>query len=257
MNQEMQICSRKEPRFKICEGNVLECETVVDDVDFRSGTVLDVSSKGMRILAEGEFKPDQAFSTELKTDRSHGIYCGFIRRIQPWVGGQSVVGCQLVDPIPESVLEELANAGIVNRRTEDRVDWDHPASMSWELEQGEVNVTVRDYSTGGVRVFTEAPIPEGVRLRLSLEMEEGELPLNLEARTVWREQVGSGYEAGLEFTSRESAVAVIDRLTEHVEARADERKRAIQPALVGLTAVVLLAVAVVVFLPVAKLILAP
>ena len=115
------ICVRKERRFKASEENPLHCETALDEGEVRLGTVVDLSSNGIRLLCDGRFEVGQSMCTELTTDRSHGHYYGVIRRVEPWVDGQSILGCSLNDQIPDSVLQDLSNEGVVNRRTDERI----------------------------------------------------------------------------------------------------------------------------------------
>ena len=105
MHQDQTLSRRKEPRFKTCEGKSLLCAGLSDsEDDSRQGTIVDISTSGLRVLCEGQFEVGQEFTTELLTDRTHGTYRGIIRRVVPWVGGELVLGCQLLDPIPADVL---------------------------------------------------------------------------------------------------------------------------------------------------------
>ncbi len=250
MADSSQIRKRKEPRFKICEGTTLACDTAVGEGCLRQGSVVDVSSTGMRILCEGRFEVGQSFATELKTDQSHGIYGGVVRRVQPWVAGQSILGCQLSDPIPDEVLEELAEKGIVNRRSDDRTAWDQPASMSWELHPGEIDIHIHDYSSGGMKVYSEHEIPEDVRLRIRVES-PGDDDIVVAATTVWKQEDEDGYQAGLAFTNRD-APELIDRLHRKEETSSDDatqHRPAIRPAIMVVAAIVLLTVTSLRFLP--------
>lgn len=194
---------RKERRFKTCPGQVLECATVVNEQDVNAGTVIDISPSGLRLLCEGRFQVDQTFSTELKTDRSHGTYRGVIRRVEPWVGGQSILGCQLIDKIPNEVLGTLAMDGIVNRRRDHRVPWNEPAKMSWELHSGEIDIEIHDCSVGGLKISTSyGRIPDDVCLRIRVDGPD-DLPMIIDARTVWQVEEKNRVFAGLAFTTRE------------------------------------------------------
>ena len=162
-NQELvddeSICNRKERRFKTSEESLLRCETTLAECGLRRGTVIDLSRSGVRLLCDGSFEVGQPIFTELTTDKSHGIYQGVILRVEPWLGGQSVIACSLDDPIPERVLQELANSGAINRRSDDRVELNHNATLTWPLSQTEVDAELRDFSPGGMKIIASAPIP--------------------------------------------------------------------------------------------------
>ena len=194
------LCTRREPRYKT-NHELLRCETTLSTCGLRHGTVIDLSSHGLRLLCEGTFEVGQPIFTELTTVRSHGIYQGAIRRVEPWVGGKSVLGCSLNDPIPAEVLEDLANEGAVNRRRDERQEIDQQAQISWPLLRGEVNAEIRDLSRGGSKVTATAEIPNDVRLRMRVTLDGEEVIA--EGRPAWIRQTDDGCVAGIEFRGRD------------------------------------------------------
>ena len=201
MNSDTTMRRRKERRYKVADGQCLKTETFVDYADPVGGTVIDISTSGLRMLSEGTFRVGQAILTELRTDRLHGVFPGLIRRVQPWVDGKSVLGCQLLEPIPNDVLAELAHLGVVNRRDHARVEWIQPAKMSWELTAGEVDIEIHDCSSGGLKVSCQTDIPENLRLRIRVAMTNCE-ELIINARLRWQREHEGRYYAGLAFTGR-------------------------------------------------------
>jgi len=197
------ICARKERRYKASENNLLSCETALDEGDVRRGTVVDLSSSGIRLLCGGRFEVGQAMSTELTTDRSYGVYRGVIRRVEPWVDGQSILGCSLNDPIPDAVLEDLSSDGVVNRRSDDRITLNKKAKVSWPLHQGEVDVELQDYSSGGMKLVSSFPIPDDVRLRIRIDLDD-DSELVVDAKSVWQKKAEDGCVAGVTYTHRDT-----------------------------------------------------
>jgi hypothetical protein len=195
-------CKRRESRYKTNEEGALKCETTVAQDPLRRGTVIDLSTSGIRLLCEGQFEVGQEIFAELATDRSHGIYRGVVRRIEPWVGGQSVLGCSLREPIPESVLQALANEDIVNRRSGDRRGLDESAKVSWPLEQGEFDVELKDFSDGGMKIESSVPIPDNVRLRFRMDIDGEEIVV--EAKSMWKQEADDVCVAGVAFTHRDA-----------------------------------------------------
>ncbi len=245
-----QISKRKEPRFKICDGSTLACDAAVGEKSLSQGSVIDISATGMRLLCKGQFEPGQSFAVELMTNRSHGVYGGKVRRVQPWVGGQTILGCQLDDPIPADVLEDLAGEGVVNRRNDERVVWEHPAQMSWELQPGEIDISIVDYSPGGMKVYSQHEIPENVRLRIRVETPDDD-EIVVAATTVWKTEDDQGFQAGLAFTSRD-APEKIDRLHRDSEDPTPiaNRPRRIRQSIMVAAALILLAVTSIPLLPI-------
>ena len=225
------VDTRKEPRFKTGEGDKqLHCETTLSVCGIRRGTVVDISKSGIRLLCEGAFEVGQPIFTELTTDRSHGIYQGLIRRVEPWNNEMSILGCSLDDPIPEDVLEELAGDGVVNRRAEDRMEIEEKAKVSWQLNNGqEFEVDVKDYSPGGMRLASTIDIPANVRLRVRFDR-AGEEPVVVEAKAVWYAWTGKDIEAGVQFTDAESPRRFASHIRRIAEADAEQRTSTQQPA---------------------------
>ncbi|TWT89439.1 PilZ domain-containing protein [Stieleria varia] len=202
MENEKSLCRRRERRFKTRAGHILHCETLVKGDKMHHGTVIDISPSGLRLLCEGKFAIGETFVVELKTERSHGSYEGIVRRVEPWVAGQSVIGCQLTQKIPDEILETLARENVVDRRRDGRVPWTQPAHMSWELQAGEVDVTVCDCSPGGLKIISKTPIPDATRLRIRMTPDGGD-ELVINAKSVWQTEDADTYVVGVEFTKKD------------------------------------------------------
>ena len=214
VNTKTTLNRRKERRFKTAIGQRLQCVCAVSDGQPHEGSVVDISQSGLRVLCTGPFEANQEFTVELKTDdRSLGTYRGQIRRVEPWVGGQSVLGCQLHDKVPSEVLEELARLGIINRRRDVRVSWNQPAKMSWELQPGEIDIQIEDCSLGGLRILANREFPSNVRLRIRINVGD-ERDAIFDTRPVWQYQREDGFEAGLAFTSRAVPAVIADMLAD-------------------------------------------
>ncbi|MGI9472513.1 MAG: PilZ domain-containing protein [Rubripirellula sp.] len=218
LDRERSICTRKERRYKTSEEHVLRCETVKNDVDDSSdepashhGTVVDLSTSGIRLLSDGRFCAGDAICVELSTDRSHGIYRGVVRRVEPWVGGQAILGCSLDDSIADAVLQDLASEGVVNRRADGRVHLSHSAKVSWQLNAEVIDVEIQDYSDGGMKIQSPVSIPEGVSLRIQIGSEFAEM-LSVQAKLVWKHDSADGCVAGVAFTHRDAPVQVAEAL---------------------------------------------
>ena len=207
--RDQSICSRRERRYTATSEKRLQCETTAEDGGLSLGHVIDLSATGIRLLCEGQFHVGQKFHTQLHTARPHGIYRGTVRRVEPWVDGRSVLGCSLRDRIPESVLEELATDGVVNRRSDDRYTLQREAAVSWQLQTRELDVQLMDLSYGGLQIESPAPIPQNARLRVRVELDDEELVLD--GQSVWQQETADRYMTGIAFTDRE-APTIVSRL---------------------------------------------
>lgn len=209
--RDQSICKRKERRYRSSEDNRLRCETALADCGLRRGTVIDLSNSGLRLLCEGNFEAGQNIFTELTTIRSHGIYRGIIRRVEPWVDGQSVLGCSLEDKIPDSVLQELAAEGAVNRRSDDRIEVNQPAKLSWPLCGREVDVQLIDFSNGGMKLVSPLPVPDDAKLRFRVQVGDNE-ELVVQAKLAWLNEFDEGCVVGVAFTERDDPVRLAKKL---------------------------------------------
>jgi hypothetical protein len=194
---------RREQRFKPRDKRLSFCDAEGDEENAQAGSVIDLSTSGIRLLCRGQFEIGQSIAFELTTDRSHGVYEGMISRAEPWVDGQTVLGCKLAQPIPESVLEDLTSEGALNRRLDDRVHLNQKATVRWPLHQGEVDVEVQDYSTGGMKIVSSAPIPDDVRLRVRIDL-EGDEQLVIDVKSVWQDSSDEGCVSGVTYTHQET-----------------------------------------------------
>ncbi len=242
MNAKETLCQRRERRFKTSDDQSLRCDTNVSDEELVQGAVIDISPGGLRLLCEGNFSVGQTFCTELKTERSHGTYRGVIRRLEPWMAGQSILGCELLDPIPAEILETLAQQGIVNRRSDDRACWNQSGKISWELQPGEFDVEIHDCSPGGLKLSSQTCLPDDLRLRIRVDVGEEE-PIVVDAKTVWQLEQDNGVLAGLAFTKREVPEA-ITRILGNQSDQSESDQPAIRQSILVAAAAILLSVAI-------------
>lgn len=104
--------------------------------------------------------------------------------MEPEVGGQSILGCSLDDPMAESVLQDLANEGVVSRRAGGRIRLSQAARSRWPLNVEETEIQIRDYPKGGIKIESPIDVPDGGSLRIEFEADSSE-PLSVQASLVW------------------------------------------------------------------------
>lgn len=246
MDRTETVCRRKEARYRTCNGRSLDSIAFVELEEPILGTVIDISPSGLRLLADGKITVGQPFLTELRTNRLHGVYGGVVRRVEPWVDGTTVLGCQLLDKIPVETLETLANEGVIDRRQDERLEWEQMADLSWELKQGDVPVKVVDCSPGGMKLISQVPIPDDVGLRVRIDVCGRDM--DIDARYVWQEKQGEEYLCGVAFTNREVPEAIARIMKEYksskvVEKEKEKRRTVIRQSLLVTSLMVIFAVA--------------
>jgi len=195
--------NRKQRRFKTNEAQVLACSIEVGGTKSWSGTVIDLSNNGMRLLSSGHYRVGDKIRVVMDTDLPTDEFLGEVRYVEPWVGGQTILGCSLNAHIGDAVLHELADQGFLNRRSDPRIEVTHPAKMFWPLHPDRVDIELRDYSNGGLMIHTDVVIPDDKRLRVCIDGEGGS-DLCFETRLQWKRVSENGCIAGLAFVHNDA-----------------------------------------------------
>ncbi|MDB4749514.1 PilZ domain-containing protein [Rubripirellula sp.] len=195
--------NRKQRRFKTNEAQALACRIEVDGNEASSGTVIDLSNSGMRLLGGGQYRVGQEIRVAMDIDLPTDVFHAEVRYVEPWVGGQTILGCSLTESIGDAVLHKLADQGFLNRRSDPRIEVIHPAKMFWPLHPDRVDIEVRDYSNGGLMIHTEVAIPDDKRLRVCIDGVDDN-DLCVETKLQWKRLSGDGCLAGLAFVHHDA-----------------------------------------------------
>ena len=203
---ENPVDNRKQRRFKANEAQSLTCIIEVDGVEASSGTVVDLSNNGLRLLGSGQYREGQLIRISIKTELSTEKLRGEVRYVEPRVGGQTILGCSLNESVSDRVLHELVDQGFLNRRCGPRIQVAFPAKMVFPSQPGRVDAEVRDYSNGGLMIHTDGVIPDDHLLSVVFE---GDDDLPFQAKLQWRRLSNQGCLAGLEFVNDDSLQRVV------------------------------------------------
>ena len=195
--------NRKQRRFKTNEAQALACCIEVEGAEEQPGTVVDLSNSGMRLLCSGQYRVGQRIQVKMDTDLPTDVFQGEIRYVEPWVGGQTILGCRLTENIGDAVLHKLADQGFLNRRSDPRIEVTHPAKMFWPLHPDRVDIELRDYSNGGLMIHTDVVIPDDKRLRVCIN-DDDENDLCVETKLQWKRVSENGCLAGLAFVHNDA-----------------------------------------------------
>lgn len=195
--------NRKQRRFKTNEAQVLACSIEVDGEQSCPGTVIDLSNNGMRLLSSGQYRVGEKIRVIMDTDLPTDEFLGEVRYVEPWVGGQTILGCSLNKHIGDAVLHKLADQGFLNRRSDPRIEVMHPAKMFWPLHPDRVDIELRDYSNGGLMIHTDVIIPDDKRLRVCIDCED-DSDLCVETKLQWKRVSDNGCIAGLAFVHNDA-----------------------------------------------------
>ena len=216
--------NRRQRRFKTDEAQVLACRIELPNEEANAGTVVDLSNNGMRLLSNGQFRVGQQIRVIMETDLPTEEFVGEVRYIEPWVGGQTILGCSLNENIGDDVLHTLADQGFLKRRSDPRIEVTHPAKMFWPLHPDRIDIELRDYSNGGLMIQTDVVIPDDKRLRVCIDCED-DTDSCVETKLQWKRVTDKGCIAGLAFVHGDAPQRVASVLGINVPGDEDAGKR--------------------------------
>lgn len=123
-----------------------------------------------------------------------------VRDVRPLTGEGYRVTCQFAEPLTDSVLSALADAGCFNRRANERRPVGLEIQARPELSHGQADYAVRvaDLSAGGCCLISPHEVPNGYRIMLYADGEAGKataIPL----RVQWQQRAGDHFLLGCSF----------------------------------------------------------
>jgi len=132
-------------------------------------------------------------------DLSQGLYAsGKVRWTVPLDDDEWWLGCAFVPAIPYEILSDFARRGVLERR-------DHPwrsaslqVTVEWQSEAEPTQVTVVDYSQGGLCFVSTQHRAPGERVMLLVQLDDGR-QVQVRAVIRWRAKSSDGYLIGCEF----------------------------------------------------------
>jgi hypothetical protein len=118
---------------------------------------------------------------------------------RPGKGANYTVGCSFNPPLVPESLEQLFANGLLERRRARRYSVRGQAQATWELGPAETPVGLLDLSVGGFSLLSPSPASNGSNIRVSMERNEEQSPLDISAAIRWQMQVDGGYVIGCTF----------------------------------------------------------
>ena len=139
---------------------------------------------------------DDALSQHIEVD---GRVC--------WVSvatdGRYLVGCTFRPHLPIELIQEMAAAGLVDRRHEQRDPISVQCRAQWELQKDEIGVELVNLSRGGCCLRSEIAGVIGQGVRLTISDEEGR-PTSLQVTSQWQVETQHGFIVGCQFVDKRS-----------------------------------------------------
>lgn len=167
--------------------------------------IQDISLGGVKILVQAPLLFEEPLALHLETPDGE-----FQERIEAqvrWIRSVSenrwLAGCAIHPPMALDALENLFEAGIVERRRFERHGVAQPATVDWELGRQGLPVEIRDLSDGGFCLLVVEPGAGGSgRLRLEIDAQPDQPMRRITGVEKWRTETSEGTLVGCEFTDR-------------------------------------------------------
>lgn len=173
------------------------------------GRLADLSLHGCKLAVHGKINPGTpvVLHIEIPSIRLVLDQTAIVRWQQPRDASSWWTGCELTEPFKIELVDQLANAQILNRRRDPRYPVGKIAHARWELSDEVLEVELVNFSKGGFCVIFPSQ-PETIRERLLLLLDAEDHEVTVPARVMWSGPVGERYAVGCAFGNLEGFVEV-------------------------------------------------
>ena len=209
MSRKPPIVTRRDTRYAVSSGKVLPAKfQLVDDEASQqtSARTLDLSSHGAKLEVTEAVAEQKPIEIELTpngwdtTISTSGRTC-WIRPVRENVWW---MGVSFDNPIDNECMELMAREGFLDRRQDQREPVNREIVARCELAEDPVTLTLRNFSVGGIGVWS----PREIRPQSRLLIAVGEKNLDghpVVARVQWvcNDKEGVGFLAGCSFIAKE------------------------------------------------------
>lgn len=202
MKPSTESSARRETRGEVCEKRQVEVFVRRnEDADRRplKGRLEDVSCQGARAVFNGPLERDEAVEVQIVCNslNLNVTVDADVRWVHYHCGGWKT-GLQFQRAILDERLDQLAAAGVIDRRKSARQPVSAEAAFQWCGRPGHMNCQVLDLSSSGACLTSTSPGRTGERLLLKVADVSGET-IQIPAVARWDVAYESGHLIGCEF----------------------------------------------------------
>ena len=227
MSEIMRNLRRRAPRFQIKNSDALNVtvskgEQASEPID---AEIVNVSVGGAKFKSRQPVAINEYLFVKIEVeDSSQALYAsGKVRWTVPLDDDEWWIGCAFVPEIPYETLSDFARRGILERR-------DHPwrcaslqVNVEWQSEKEPTQVTVVDYSQGGLCFVSAQHSAPGERVMLQVQLEDGR-QVKVRAVIRWRAKSSDGYLIGCEFVEPRDYLEISNLLESSRDFEAEEEE---------------------------------
>lgn len=199
--------ARREPRYSVTRPNATAVTLVSSNASgvdhIAHGTLADISRTGLRSALPNNIPVGTHVRLQLSVPEAYlDLICeGVIRWAQPRDHDSWWIGCFLDQKLEDSVIEALAQADVINRRSDERFAIRVPAEAKGELSGELVSVKLVNYSGGGLCIETDDPSLNANGRLLLIFNRDQDNETRVTLRSVWSEQGNGVIRIGCSYLS--------------------------------------------------------
>ncbi len=203
---------RSEGRFYIdsqATRVTVTCADGTTEMEPIRGRLADLSLHGCKIAINGKIAPGTAVTLHIEIPSIRLVLDqpAIVRWQQPRDAVSWWTGCELTEPFKSELVDQLANAHVLNRRRDPRYPVGKIARARWELSDEIFQVELVNFSKGGFCIIFPTQ-PEKMRERLLLLLDVEDHEVTVPARVMWSGPVGERFAVGCAFGTLEGFVEV-------------------------------------------------
>lgn len=217
MTDKVDMIPRRYPRYQVT-GSEKITVTIVngdgDDVISSHAELVDISVGGAKFKApEGlPVKAKVVVTIAVKHLEREISAPSKICWVRPVAGKGWLVGCAFESQIADSVLDDFAKGGVLERRQHRREAVSLTVRAKWELNSEESSAIILNYSPkGGFCLQSEIQGKPGERVLLLFDQDDGR-QVSVRGKAKWQVECDEGYLIGCEFLHNQDSATFCGQL---------------------------------------------
>ncbi len=213
MTDTIRLFQKRAPRYDVkCRDAITASIQELDGAsEPLAAELANISARGAKIKTGKSFSVKESFTFrfEVKEPQHAFEVIAKVCWVSPVIGEGWWLGCSLKPAIPVSVLDEFAQAGLIERREYCREPVSLTAIAKWELTSKTSFARIVDCSKGGFCMLSQLDGKPGERVQLEFEG-NGQKQVQIRGKVVWQVESNEGHVLGCEFLDPQDFSVVTD-----------------------------------------------
>lgn len=218
----------REPRYLVVDQSAVTIDIQSSNYTEAKldAVLMDISAGGAKLKSQQQLPHGNQIALQLVSNELQGRVNVDATVCWTQLGsrGEWIVGVSFQPKIPEFVLDQLAKAGVFDRRDERRQPVSISSTAAWQLTRGTEPVCIVDISPGGFCLLSPQPGKPGAHVMLKFAAEKGDATVT--GRCLWQVEIEQGFTLGCEFCSK-SDYTTLRRVQTLYDAQLTKERRGI------------------------------